>query len=188
LKKWDGAMPLVILDRDGVINRDSDVFIKSPQEYIPLPGSLAAIARLNAAGFTVAVATNQSGVGRGLYDLATLDAIHDKLRRLLAQEGGHVDGIFFCPHTPDDHCDCRKPKPGLLTQISDHFRVPLVGVPVVGDALRDIQAAQAVGASPMLVRTGKGAKTLGAGEGLEGVPVFNDLAAAVDALLANRSG
>ena len=179
-------MPLIILDRDGVINQDSDNYIKSPQEYIPLPGSLEAIARLNQAGYTVAVATNQSGVGRGLYDETTLEQIHAKLKGLLAEVGGHVDGIFFCPHTPDDQCDCRKPAPGLLQQISEHYAMPLTGVPLVGDALRDLQAARAVGASPILVRTGKGVRTLEKGEELEDVPVFDDLAAAVDSLLAQQ--
>jgi len=177
-------MRLIILDRDGVINQDSDDYIKSPDEYIPLPGSLEAIARLNQAGFLVAVATNQSGLGRGLYDQDTLDAIHAKLHEALAQVDGHIDGIFYCPHAPEDQCDCRKPAPGLLRQISEHFAIPLTGVPFVGDALRDLQAARAVGASPILVRTGKGMRTLDKGEALEGVPVFDDLAAVVDKLLA----
>lgn len=176
-------MRLIILDRDGVINQDSDNYIKSPAEYIPLPGSLEAITRLNNAGYTVAVATNQSGIGRGLYDQETLDAIHAKLSGLLAELGGHIEGIFFCPHTPDDQCDCRKPAPGLLQQISEHFGVPLLGVPLVGDALRDLQAARAVGASPILVRTGKGMRTLEQGDDLEDVPVFDNLAAVVDDLL-----
>lgn len=179
-------MRLVILDRDGVINQDSDDYIKSPQEYVPLPGSLEAIARLNRADYTVAVATNQSGIGRGLYDQQTLEQIHAKLAGLLAEVGGHVDGIFYCPHTPDDQCDCRKPAPGLLQQISEHFGMPLTGVPLVGDALRDLQAARAVGASPILVRTGKGMRTLEKGEELEDVPVYDDLAAAVDALLTEE--
>lgn len=179
-------MRLIILDRDGVINQDSDDYIKSPQEYLPLPGSLEAIARLNQAGYTVAVATNQSGLGRGLYDEDVLERIHAKLEGLLAEVGGHIDGIFFCPHIPDDNCDCRKPAPGLLQQISAHFAMPLVGVPFVGDALRDLQAARAVGASPILVRTGKGIRTLEKGEELEGVPVFDDLAAVVDTLLTQQ--
>ena len=176
-------MQLVILDRDGVINEDSDEYIKSVDEFVPLPGSLAAIARLNRAGYTVAVATNQSGVGRGLFDLAALAAMHDKLARLLAQEGGRIDHIFYCPHAPDDGCDCRKPLPGLMRQIADHYAVPLAGVPVIGDSLRDFEAARAVGARPILVRSGKGERTLAAGKGLEGVPVYADLAAAVDELV-----
>ena len=177
-------MQLVILDRDGVINEDSDEYIKSVDEFVPLPGSLAAIARLNRAGYTVAVATNQSGVGRGLFDLATLGAMHDKLQRLLAKEGGKVDRIFFCPHTPDGACDCRKPLPGLMQQIAAHYKTPLTDVPVIGDSLRDLEAARAVGARPLLVKTGKGQRTLAAGEGLDDVPVYADLAAAVDGLVA----
>ena len=114
-------MPLIILDRDGVINEDSDAFIKSPQEFIPLPGSLEAIARLNAAGYRVAVATNQSGIARGLFDRATLDAMHQKLDTLLAAVGGHIDALVYCPHAPDAGCDCRKPRPGLLQQIARKF-------------------------------------------------------------------
>ena len=176
-------MPLIILDRDGVINEDSDDYIKSPAEFIPLPGSLEAIARLNRAGYTVAVATNQSGIGRGMFDLATLEAMHDKLAGLLAKLGGRVDKIFYCPHSPDDRCDCRKPKAGLMHAIAAHYGISLEGVPVIGDSLRDLQAAQAVGAYPILVRTGKGQRTVEKGEGLEGVPVFADLASAVDSLL-----
>ncbi len=176
-------MQLVILDRDGVINEDSDNYIKSVDEFVPLPGSLAAIARLNRAGYTVAVATNQSGVGRGLFDLATLGAMHDKLTRLLAEEGGRVDRVFYCPHSPDDACDCRKPLPGLMHQIATHYKTPLTGVPVIGDSLRDLEAARAVGARPLLVRTGKGERTLAAGKGLAEVPVYADLAAVVDDLV-----
>jgi len=178
---------LVILDRDGVINEDSDAFIKSPEEFIPLPGSLEAIARLNAAGYQVAVATNQSGIARGLFDLETLEAMHDKLRKLLAEVDGHIDHIFYCPHSPDADCDCRKPKPGLLQQIGRKFDAELTDVPVIGDSLRDLQSAQAVAAAPILVRTGKGERSLEQliGEpSLVNVPVFKDLAAAVDALLA----
>ena len=177
-------MRLVILDRDGVINQDSSNYIRSAEEFIPLPGSLEAIARLNRAGFLVAVATNQSGIGRGFYDQATLDSIHDKLKGLLAGVDGHVDAIFYCPHAPDDQCDCRKPAPGLLRQIGEHFGIPLGGVPFIGDALRDIQAARAVGATPILVRTGKGLRTLKNGEELDEIRVYDDLAAAVDALLS----
>ncbi|MCF6338713.1 MAG: D-glycero-beta-D-manno-heptose 1,7-bisphosphate 7-phosphatase [Gammaproteobacteria bacterium] len=182
-------MPLIILDRDGVINKDSDDFIKSPQEFIPLPGSLEAIARLNAAGYCVTVATNQSGIARGLFDLQTLDAMHHKLEKLLTAIGGHLEGIFYCPHAPDAGCDCRKPKPGLLQQISHRLKTELGGVPVIGDSLRDLQSAQAVGAAPILVRTGKGERSLAqlAKEpGLANVPVFDDLAAAVDALLTGK--
>lgn len=176
-------MKLIVLDRDGVINEDSDDYIKSPEEFIPLPGSLEAMARLSQAGWTVVIATNQSGIARGYYDLQTLQAIHDKLLRLLAEKGGRVEGIFFCPHGPDDDCDCRKPRPGLMRQIGEALQVPLREVPVVGDSLRDLQAARAVGARPILVRTGKGRRTLANPAGLEGIPVYGDLAAVVDALL-----
>ncbi len=182
-------MPLIILDRDGVINKDSDDFIKSPQEFIPLSGSLEAIARFNAAGYCVVVATNQSGVARGLFDVQMLDAIHHKLEKLLAAVGGHLEGIFYCPHAPDADCNCRKPKPGLLQQISRTFGTELNGVPVIGDSLRDLQSAQAVGATPILVRTGKGERSLAqlAEEpDLANVPVFDDLAEATDALLTGK--
>lgn len=176
-------MRLVILDRDGVINEDSDDYIRTPEEFIPIPGSLEAIARLKKAGFTVVVASNQSGIGRGYFDFNTLNAMHDKLKDLLAEVGGSVDGLFYCPHTPEDHCNCRKPAPGLYQQIARQFNVDLTGVPIIGDSLRDIEAAWAVGASPILVRTGKGLRTLESSKNLENVPVFDDLAEAVDALL-----
>lgn len=179
-------MRLIILDRDGVINEDSDDYIKSPDEFIPISGSLEAIARLTQAGYTVAVATNQSGVGRGLFDVATLEAMHVKLATLLAPLGGKVDKIFYCPHTPDDQCDCRKPKAGLMQAIAMHYAVSLVGVPAIGDSLRDLQAARAVGARPILVRTGKGMRTLAQGSELEGVPVYDNLAEAVETLLAEK--
>lgn len=181
------TLKLVILDRDGVINQDSDNYIKSVDEFLPLPGSLEAIARLNQSGYRVAVATNQSGIGRGFYDVATLDAMHDKLRRLLAAVGGEVEMIAFCPHGPDEDCGCRKPKPGMYLEIARRMDVSLVGVPVIGDSLRDLQAAQAVGARPMLVRTGKGKRTIARGEGLEGIPIYTDLAAAVDQLLEEEN-
>lgn len=177
------VMKLVILDRDGVINEDSDDYIKSPQEFVPIAGSLEAIARLKQAGYLVVVATNQSGIGRGLFDLETLDAMHDKLHKALAAVNGSIDGIFVCPHAPDEGCECRKPRPGLLLQISKQFDMPLADVPVIGDSLRDLESAQAVGARPILVRTGKGERTLARGEGLDGVPVYHNLCEAVDALL-----
>jgi D-glycero-D-manno-heptose 1,7-bisphosphate phosphatase len=176
-------LKLIVLDRDGVINEDSDDYIKSPEEFIPIPGSLEAIARLTQAGWRVVVATNQSGVARGYYDLATLQRIHDKLHRLLAPLGGQIEAIFYCPHGPDDQCECRKPKPGLLRDIEARLQVSLQGVPAIGDSLRDLEAAQAVGAAPLLVRTGKGERTLAKAKGLDGIPVYADLAAAVDALL-----
>ena len=152
-------MKLIILDRDGVINHDSVQFIKSPEEWKPIRGSLEGIARLNQWGYRVVVATNQSGVGRGLFDMDTLNAIHEKMMKAVAQAGGRIDALFFCTHTSGDRCDCRKPKPGMLADIAARYNISLAGVPVVGDGLRDLQAADAVGAQPMLVLTGKGAST-----------------------------
>lgn len=146
---------LIILDRDGTINRDSDDYIKSPDEWLPLPGSIEAIARLCQAGWHIAIASNQSGLGRGLFDLATLNLMHDKMNKLLAAAGGRVDAIFFCPHVPQDHCQCRKPLPGLFEQIGERFGVPLDQVHAVGDSLRDAQAAAMAGCQTHLVCTGK---------------------------------
>ncbi|HYC47582.1 MAG TPA: D-glycero-beta-D-manno-heptose 1,7-bisphosphate 7-phosphatase [Burkholderiales bacterium] len=176
-------MKLAILDRDGVINYDSESFIKNPAEWRPLPGSLDAIARMNHAGYLVILATNQSGVGRGLFEVSTLNAIHDRMHRALAQIGGRIDAIFFCPHAQEANCGCRKPKSGLLEEIAHRFNVDLKGVPSVGDSLRDLQASAAVGALPILVRTGKGEQTLKAGGLPEGTQVYPDLAAAVRAIL-----
>ncbi len=155
-------MKLVILDRDGVINKDSANFIKNPNEWIPIAGSLEAIALLNQSGFRVAVATNQSGVSRGLFDMVTLNSIHDKMHRELAQMGGRIDAIFYCPHAADDHCSCRKPKAGMIEDIGKRFSVELNEVPAVGDALRDLQAYANAGCQPILVLTGKGEATLAA--------------------------
>ncbi|TDQ38207.1 D-glycero-beta-D-manno-heptose 1,7-bisphosphate 7-phosphatase [Thiopseudomonas denitrificans] len=175
-------MKLIILDRDGVINHDSDAYIKTVDEWQPLPGAIEAIARLHHAGWTVAVATNQSGLARGYYDEATLHAMHDKLRALLAEHGAEIGLIAFCPHGPDDGCDCRKPDIGLLLQIARHYDTSLEGVWFAGDSLRDLQAAVTVGAQPVLVKTGKGTET--AGKQLPtGTLVFADLAAVADALL-----
>jgi len=174
---------LIILDRDGVINYDSEQFIRSPHEWRPIPGSLEAIARLNHAGFRVVVATNQSGLGRGLFDTATMVAIHDKLHNALSRLGGRIDAVFFCPHTAESNCDCRKPKPGMLTEIGRRFGVELTGVPCIGDSVRDLQAAEAVGAQPILVLTGKGEKTLREGNFPKNTVIFPDLAFAVTALL-----
>lgn len=179
-------MKLVILDRDGVINEDSDAFIKSPEEWRPVAGSLDAIARLNRAGYRVLVATNQSGIARGLYDLETLHAIHQKMLRALDEAGGAIDGIYFCPHGPDDNCDCRKPLPGLFEQIRKRVHAELTQVPAIGDSVRDLQAAEAAGALPILVRTGKGRKTEAALAPEAGIAVYDDLAEAVDALLENE--
>ena len=177
-------MKLIVLDRDGVINHDSAAYIKSPAEWRPIAGSLNAISRLNQAGFHVIVATNQSGVGRGLFDMVALNAIHDKMHKALAQAGARVDAVFFCPHTVDDHCNCRKPKPGMLNDIAHRLNTNLTGVPFVGDSIRDLQAAAAVQAAPMLVLTGNGKKTQRSGALPPGTRVFADLAAAVDTLTA----
>ena len=168
-------MKLIILDRDGVINVDSDQFIKSPEEWKPIPGALEAIARLNQWGWRVVVASNQSGVGRGLFGMDTLNAINDKMVRSLAQVGGRLDAIFFCPHAADSTCDCRKPKPGMLLQIGERFNVDLAGVPVVGDSLRDLQAAVAAGAKPYLVLTGKGEITRASPDLPAGTLIYPDL-------------
>ena len=175
-------MKLIILDRDGVINADSAQFIKSPEEWKPIKGSLDAIARLNQAGYHVIVATNQSGIGRGLFDMATLNAMHEKMSRALAQVGGRIDAIFYCPHTESSECECRKPKPGMLRAIGERFNTSLAGVPAVGDSPRDLAAAAAVGAHPILVRTGKGAATLAAGNLPAGTETYDDLAAVALAL------
>lgn len=180
---------LVILDRDGVINEDSDDYIKSVEEWAPLPGSLAAIARLSNAGYRIAIASNQSGLARGLFSLADLLAIHRRLHEAVAAEGGRIEMIAFCPHGPDDGCDCRKPAPGLLTAIATRLGVDLAGVPFVGDSLSDIRAARAVGASPWLVRTGKGERTLqdlADQRQAQDLPVFSNLGAVADALLHPR--
>jgi D-glycero-D-manno-heptose 1,7-bisphosphate phosphatase len=177
-------MKLIILDRDGVINHDSAQFIKSPDEWRPIEGSLEAIARLNQEGYRVAVATNQSGVGRGLFDMATLNAIHAKMHRMLAAAGGRIDAVFYCPHPADSLCECRKPRAGMLRDIARRFRVDLAGVPAVGDSLRDLLAAAEVGARPILVRTGKGDKTLAAGGLPDNTWVCPNLAAVADSLVA----
>lgn len=169
-------MKLIILDRDGVINFDSDKFIKNPEEWKPIPGSLEAIARLNQAGYRVVVATNQSGIGRGLFDMPTLNAIHDKMHKACAQVGGRIDAVFFCPHTNDANCNCRKPKSGMLEEIAKRYGVNLRGVPAVGDSLRDLEAAANQGAQPILVLTGKGAKTQAKGGLPEGTLTYPDLA------------
>jgi D-glycero-D-manno-heptose 1,7-bisphosphate phosphatase len=176
-------MKLVILDRDGVINFDSDQFIKNPREWSPIPGSLEAIAQLNQAGYRVVVATNQSGIGRGLFDMATLNAIHAKMHKLVAQVGGRIDAVFFCPHASDSRCACRKPKAGLFSDIAARFHVDVSNVYAVGDALRDMQAAISVGARPLLVKTGKGMRTIEAGQLPDDVPVHENLAQAVQAIL-----
>lgn len=179
-------MKLVVLDRDGVINYDSDDYIKSRAEWEPIPGSLEAIARLNNAGIMVAVATNQSGVSRGLFDLDSLNAIHQAMRTRLSAVGGRIEVIVFCHHSPWDRCDCRKPLPGLLREVRRRTGISLRDAPVIGDSRRDLEAARLVGAQPILVRTGKGKRTEEAlADDLGNVPIYDDLAAAVDALLSD---
>ena len=174
----------MILDRDGVINKESRRFVKSADEWTPLPGSISAIAALSKAGYTVTVASNQSGLARGLFDDDALSAMHGKLRGLVSAEGGHIDRIVVCPHGPDDDCDCRKPKPGLLIQLGAYYEVSLTGVPVIGDSRRDLEAATAVGARPILVRTGNGRETEKSLTGkLASIEVFDNLAAAAAALV-----
>ena len=178
-------MKLIILDMDGVINRDSDDYIKTEQEWEAIPGSLQAIARLNHSGFHVVTATNQSGLARGKLTLRELNRIHKKMHTHLAQYGGVIEAVFFCPHDPDEGCACRKPKPGLFREIERRLHTSLDGVPVIGDRLSDIQAAQAVGARPILVRTGKGQGQLDEGLIPDNIPVYDDLAQATSALLAD---
>lgn len=175
---------LVILDRDGVVNIDSDQFIKHPDEWKPIPGSLEAIAQLNQAGYRVVIATNQSGVGRGLFDMVTLNAIHEKMMDALLHVGGRVEAIFFCPHAAHVGCECRKPAIGMFVEISQRYSIPLSQVPCIGDSLRDVQAAETAGAIPILVRTGKGEKTLASGGLPEGTRIFNDLAEAAKTIVA----
>ena len=176
-------MKLIILDRDGVINRDSDHYIKSPEEWKPIPGSMEAIAKLTHEGYRVVVATNQSGVGRGLFDMDTLNAINEKMLRTVQAAGGHIDSVFYCPHSSDVLCECRKPKPGMLLQIAERYNKELDDVFAVGDSLRDLLAAQSAGALPILVLTGKGKKTRAESELPEGTLIVEDLAAAVDFIL-----
>jgi len=180
----DRQHELVILDRDGVINADSKDFIKSVDEWQPIDGSLRAIAKLCAAGFTVAVATNQSGVARQLFSEQTLHEIHKKMCDAVSDAGGRIDRIEYCPHHPDDECHCRKPKTGLLDAIADHYKLSLSGTPIIGDSLRDLAAAKNAGARPILVLTGNGKKTLAeVGDDCEH---FDDLASAADQLIGER--
>ena len=182
---------LIILDRDGVINEDSDDYVKSADEWIPLPGSLEAIALLNQAGYQIALATNQSGLSRGYFSINDLHAMHSKMDALLKPFGGRIDSIFFCPHQDSHQCDCRKPAPGMMKEIALRYKradsaKPLTDVPIVGDSLRDLQAGVALGASPHLVLTGKGEKTLSNGQLPEGTQIHADLLAFAHALLKNK--
>lgn len=181
-------MRLVILDRDGVINRDSANFIRTPEQWEPLPGSLNAISRLTREEYRVVIATNQSGISRGYFDLDVLNRIHSRMVERLRKLGGSVDAIFVCPHGPDDGCNCRKPAPGMFLDIADRLGVRLNGVPAVGDSMRDLTAASKVGALPILVRSGKNEAGLSPGENLVDeslgeVRTFEDLAEFTDALL-----
>lgn len=180
--------PLVILDRDGVLNEESDAHIKSVEEWLPLPGSLEAVARLNRAGFRVALATNQSGVARGLFSEEDLRAIHRHINAQLERIGGRLDPIVYSPHGPGSEHPMRKPRPGMLQEIARRLDVELRGVPYVGDSWRDVEAGRAAGAAPVLVRTGNGRATLAAGHDLRGVEVHDDLAGFVDAFLARNAG
>ena len=180
-------MNLVILDRDGVINKDSNEHIKSPDEWEPIPGSLNAIARLNQAGYRIVLATNQSGLARGLFNIDDLNQIHNKMLKQLSEVGGTIEAIFFCPHAEKDNCQCRKPRPGLFQDIASRLGISLAKVPAVGDSLRDLQAAIVAGAQPVLVLTGKGRRTLGElEEGFKEVPVYEDLANFADSFLRER--
>ena len=182
-------MKLIILDRDGVINEDSDDYIKSPDEWIPIPGSLDAISRLNHAGYSVVIASNQSGIARGYFSLETLAAMSVKMNNLLSPLGGRIDAMFFCPHGPKDGCDCRKPKPGLLTEIGNRFQASLGEVMFVGDNMNDVKAALAAGAQPVIVRTGKGEQTVNslAETGINNIPVYDDLTGVVNSILKDHS-
>ena len=173
----------ILLDRDGVINHDSDTFIKSPDEWIPIEGSLEAIALLNAHGYQVIVVTNQSGVARGLFDETILEKIHAKMRQLVSEKGGNITAIYFCPHGANSDCECRKPKAGLLKAFAADFHVDLTTITVIGDSLRDLQAAERVGAKPILVKTGKGQQTLLNNPQLN-IPVFENLYDAAQHLIS----
>lgn len=179
-------MPFIILDRDGVVNYDSHEYIKSPDEWIAIPGSLDAIAQLNRHGFQVLIATNQSGVARGYYDLAVLDCIHEKFMQELAAVGGHIEEIFYCPHHPDEKCPCRKPQPGLLHKIQEKYALNFADTFFIGDSITDVQVALAVGCQPILVRTGKGEKTLANHPEVADIPHFANLAQAVDYVIAKQ--
>ncbi len=175
---------LVILDRDGVINEDSDNYIKSAEEWVPIAGSIEAIAKLSKAGFSVYIATNQSGLSRGYFTLDTLAAMHDKLLGLVNSHGGHIAGIFFCPHLPSDQCNCRKPAAGLVDQIEQASGQSAQGAYFIGDSLKDLQAAATKQCRPILVKTGKGLRTIEQGLGsFSSVPIHEDLSQAAEAIL-----
>ncbi len=177
-------LKLIILDRDGVINEESPEYIKSPDEWQPIPGSMEAIALLSQAGYTIAVATNQSGIGRGYYTEDTLVEIHKKMINCAEMMGGRIDRVFYCPHRPDEHCSCRKPASGLFEQIATAYNIDLAGVVSIGDSLRDIKAAERVACKPILVLTGNGEQTLTENpELINKIPTFENLLIAVKNLL-----
>ena len=176
-------MKLIILDRDGVINEDSDDYIKSPDEWIPISGSLESIGNLSQNGFRVIIITNQSGIGRKIFSIEMLHAIHKKMNTHLSQFGGVIDGIFFCPCKPEENCNCRKPKPGLYNDVSYRLRMPLKNVFCVGDKITDIQAAENAGGNPILVRTGKGKEEIDAGLIPKNIPIYDDLGSFVDKII-----
>ena len=180
-------MKLIILDRDGVLNEEKEDFVKTPEEWVPIDSSMQAVSRLNEAGYRVVLATNQSGIGRGIIDMNTLNEIHQKMHNSLGRFGGWVDAIFFCPDAPDSDSHCRKPKPGMFEDIANRCETSLADVPAVGDKLSDLQAAIAAGARPILVRTGYGRQTEKDKDMPDGVPVYDDLYSFVDELLAPSS-
>ncbi|ASJ23573.1 D-glycero-beta-D-manno-heptose 1,7-bisphosphate 7-phosphatase [Laribacter hongkongensis] len=180
-------MKIVILDRDGVINHDRDDFVKNSLEWVPLPKAAEAIALFSQAGWRVVVATNQSGIGRGLFDMHALNAMHEKMHHLISKAGGRIDAVFFCPHKPEAGCSCRKPAPGMVLEVAERFSVKPESLWLVGDSLRDLEAVAAVGGRAILVRTGKGRKTEAAGNLPAGTPVFDDLHAAAEWLISLES-
>jgi D-glycero-D-manno-heptose 1,7-bisphosphate phosphatase len=189
--RTEPSTKLIILDRDGTINEDRDDYVKSPEEWVPLPGALEAIARLNHAGWHTVLATNQSGLGRGLFDMAMLNAMHSRMNQMLAKVGGRIDAVFFCPHTPEDQCDCRKPLPGLMTLIGERYGLDLQEVPLVGDSLRDLQAGMAAGCPTHLVRTGNGGlldddQLVALLELVPGTEVHDDLGAFAEWMICNE--
>ena len=182
------APKLIILGRDGILNRFREDHVKAAQEWEPLPGALEAVARLNHAGWHVVVATNQAGIGRGVVDMASVNAVHQHMMKLLAARGGRIDAVFFCPHAPEDHCDCRKPLPGMMREIGERYGVELPAVPMVADTLRDLEAAAAAGCQPHLVRTGRAAmvheaELLQWQQAVPGTQIHDDLSAFADWLL-----
>lgn len=179
-----GIERFVFLDRDGVINADSDLYIRNDSDWIPIPGSIDAIVNLNHAGFRIAIVSNQSGLARGYFDIGSLNTMHQKLHHLISQRGGHIEMIVFCPHSPDEGCSCRKPLPGMLRQVQARTGIDLQGLPFIGDSLTDIQAARHEGMVPILVRTGKGLQSLATGGNLvKDVLVYDDLKTASDDLI-----